>query len=188
MKSIRILLLSLLIGSYSLVAQTINEKAILKPIPERISIRLKPLSYFLGGHIGIEKPLSARLSWVNDLVVHSYIGKTFAINSSLQYYLTKEPTKRNRWHLRCEAIGGYFWDKSVINGHRYYAGLGVFAGFSTRISSLIRLYAEGGIRGAIPFGNSSKRNSNKDNSGTFYYVFVSPASLLDINVGLSFDL
>lgn len=188
MKRLKLLLLFLFIGSYALGGQTTAQRSTLKPVSERISIRLKPLSYILGGHIGVERPLSERLSWVNDLTVQAYYGQTVSLGSSLQWYLTKEPTKKSRWHLRFEAIGGYFWDKPVIDQHNFYAGLGAFVGFSSRLSPRARLYMESGLRGAIPFGHTNKVSSNKDASNMAYYVLISPASMIEINAGFSFDL
>lgn len=189
MKRFRLLLLSLLIGSYTLGAQTLKEEQPLKPIPDRISLRIKPLSYIFGGHIGIEKPLSPRLSWVNDLVVHAYFGRTAALSSSLQWYLTKEPTRKDRWHLRFEAVGGFFWQKEPIVTERYYAGLGGFGGFSSRIKPKLRFYAEAGLRYAPPFGKIEHDKDKKiDGGGVAYYTLISPGSLAEVNVGLSFDL
>ncbi|MDO4692868.1 MAG: hypothetical protein Q4A64_08355 [Porphyromonadaceae bacterium] len=151
-------------------------------------LRVKPLTYLWGAHLGLEYTTNDKISVVGDLTVHGlYIGlPNAALSAELRWYMLGNP--RAGLYSSLRAVGGYFWDAPAVEQRPFYAGGGIGAGVVGKLSSRVGLWFDLGFKYAHVFGTKVNKSHKDHNFGFVYYAFIGPASVIDTSIGLAIQI
>ncbi len=182
----RVLFTILLVAtvSFTTIAQNQTENH-----PTLISV--KPLPLFFGLNAGIETPLSSKFSLKTEVNSHFYYDyKNIAVSPTLKWYFNDEVS--NGFHLNLKTFGGYFFDETVFDDKPYYIGGGVGIGWISPQykDNRLRFFAEINLKYPHLFGNRvNSTNPEKDGAYKILYMYyLSPASVIESNLGFAFRL
>ena len=154
-----------------------------------ILITNTPLTFLLGANLGVETLLSPKVSIGGELTGHVWIvPANIAITPTIKYYFKGVAGKG--FYVSGKLVAGYFFNKTVVEDAPYYAGGGIGIGGITPLRDRDRFYLFGGLglKLVSPFGRRPGSNTHDTGAGMAYYAFLSPASLLDVSIGIAIRL
>ncbi len=166
-----------------------EHKASAYPTEKTWLITTKPQTLFLGFNLGAEYVISPKLSWHSELTshLHTFDYRSTALKTSLKWHFLGHFGKS--LYLEPKLVAGFFHDYTPIDDKPYYAGIGLGLGAMHSISKNKRwfLFYEAGVKTCEPFGY--RKDSSPDNDlGIIDYLFISPSSLYDLAIGISYRL
>ncbi len=172
------------IMSFTVLAQNKTEER-----PTLISIR--PIQLIYGLNTAIETPLSSKFSLKTEVNSHFYYDyKNIAISPTLKWYFNNKVG--NGFHLNLKTVGGYFFNKTAFDDKPYYVGGGVGIGWISPQykNNKWRFFAEINLKYPHLFGNrANSTNSKKDGAYRMVYMYyLSPASVIELSLGVAFRL
>lgn len=151
-------------------------------------LRVKPLAYLWGVHLGLEHTTNDKMSVVGDLNFHGlYLGlPNVSLSTELRWYMFGNP--RTGIYSSLRAVAGYFWDTPAVEQRPFYAGGGIGIGAVGQLSSRVGIWIDLGLKYAPPFGPKVKKELRDGMTGYLYFGFISPASVIDPSIGISIQI
>ncbi len=154
----------------------------------------KPQTFLLGFNVGAEYVISKKLSWHSEVTNHLYTSRfaSSAVSTSLKWHFLGKFGKSI--YLQPKLVAGFFYDETPMEDKPYYAGFGIGLGGMHTISKNKRwfLFYEAGIKACNAFGNRpnstpiNPENEVNKTVGAMEYFFISPASIFDLSIGISY--
>lgn len=149
----------------------------------------QPQKLFFGLHIGGDYALCSALALSADATAQCWgmSYPTLALSTSLKWFVVGKVGKG--FYLRPEVLGGLFFARSPMADHPYYGGVGFGRGIMHSISRNGHwlLQWQGGVKWGPPFGGTRELELNtEDMAGVLHYGFLSPASLIDLSLGVAY--
>lgn len=154
-----------------------------------VLITNKPFSFLFGANLGIETALSKKISIGGDVTTHFWLAEqNVGVFPTVKYYFRGEVGKG--FYASGVLAGGYFFNKTAVENAPYYAGAGIGLGGITPLLDWDWFYLFGGFtfKYVHPLGYRAGSNTLDAKGGMAYYAFFSPASVVDLNVGIAIRL
>lgn len=187
-----VFMLLMLLTSMPLSAQTLKKTYFL----------VDPFATIMGVDMRVERQLGYKTSV--EMGVNAHLWNLFLVGEKTEHQRIPPPkiaiTPAFKWYfnevgygfyLKGKLTAGYFLQEPAIANHPYYVGGGFYGGCVTPLfhSERVSFFGEIGLQFVPPFGSKAGADPDRDNNvGMVYYSTFSPASLIDISLGLSIRL
>ncbi len=187
-----LLVLSMLACTFGIVKAQ-NSKDFAYPNKKAWLISTKPQTLLFGFNLGIERVFSPKFSWYTETTSHFHsafqkilVYQSTALSTSLRWHCVGRFGKS--FYVEPKLVAGLFYNETLVENKPYYAGGGLSVGLMYPLFKKNKhwyYFYDAGVKFCIPFGYRANSLIGDPNSGAIY-AFLSPASLIDFSVGISY--